>query len=182
MKLTGLLFIPIVCLILSGCQTTRTTYDYDRDFDFSRLQHYQWLATPKDFPASEIVIQRIQKAVDGQMEIKGFSKTSGSPDFFVSMQAFRDIVRQGYTRGTSYRDYRGYNRAYEKRYDVYEYEEGTLTVTVINAAGNNLVWEGSATGTIEPHLSVERKEKRTQELVARLLADFPPVSKAPSNP
>ena len=110
-----------------------------------------------------------------QMEIMGFTQTAKSPDFLISIQGFRDIVRQGVDRGTTYRGYRGYDRTYERRFDVYEYEEGSLTLTIISTAGNNLIWQGIATGTIEPNRSAEDREKRTQEVVAKLLANFPPV-------
>lgn len=175
MKSLLILIVLSLCLLLPGCSLTTVNYDYDRDFDFSSLKQYRWLEIPTDFPASEIVVQRITKAVDQQMQIKGFSKASESPDFLVSLQGFRDIIREGVARGTSYRGYRGYDRTYERRYDVYEYEEGTLTLTVINAAGNNLIWQGSATGIIEPNRSPEAKDKNTQEVVTKLLASFPPA-------
>jgi hypothetical protein len=60
---------------------------------------------------------------------------------------------------------------------VYEYEEGTVTLTIINADNNSLIWEGSATVAIEPDRSAEFKEKRTQEVTAKLLANFPPTQK-----
>ena len=157
---------------------TTVNYDYDTDFDFSNLRHYGWLDTPDDFPASEIVVQRIKNAVDQQMDAKGFKQVSESPDFLISLQGFRDIIRQGVERGTVYQGYnRGYNRGYDRRTEVYEYEEGTVTLTIINAEGDNLIWQGSATVIIEPDRSTEAKEKKTQEVVAKLLANFPPTKK-----
>ena len=177
MKFLLPLIICSLCMLLPGCSMTTTNYDYDRDFDFSSLKQYQWLEIPADFPATEIVIQRIKRAVDQHMEMKEFSQSADSPDFLISLQGFRDIIREGVERGTAYRGYRGYDRTYERRFDVYEYEEGTLTLTIINAAGNNLIWQGNATGTIEPNLSSEKREKRTQETVTKLLANFPPITK-----
>lgn len=177
MKLFCAIFFLSLGFLFSGCSLTTVNYDYDTDFDFSNLRHYSWLDIPADFPASEIMGQRIIKTVDQQMDTKGFTQVSESPDFLISLQGFRDIVREGVERGTAYRGYRGYERTYERHYDVYEYEEGTLTLTIINAAGNNLIWQGSATGTIEPNRSTEAREKRTQEVVAKLLANFPPTKK-----
>jgi hypothetical protein len=177
MKSLLTLIVLSLCLLLPGCSLTTVNYDYDRDFDFPSLKEYRWLEIPTDFPASEIVLLRIKRAVDEQMQMKGFSHSPESPDFLISLQGFRDIIREGVERGTAYRGYRGYDRTYERHYDVYEYEEGTLTLTIINAAGNNLIWQGSATGTIEPNRSVEGREKNTQEVVAKLLANFPPIKK-----
>ena len=177
MKRTWPLIISTISVFCIGCSNTTTTYDYDRDFDFSRLKQYSWMEIPADFPATELVTQRITKAVDQEMAMKGFSQSVESPDFLISLQGFRNIIREGIERGTAYRGYRGYDRSYERRFDVYEYEEGTLSLTIINAAGNNLIWQGRATLIIEPNLSVERREKRTQEVVANLLSGFPPIPK-----
>ena len=177
MKSTRFMIIFTICFLFSGCSFTTITYDYDRDFDFSNLKQYNWMEISADFPANDIVVQRIIKAVDQQMELKGFSESVESPDFLISLQGFRDIIREGIERGTAYRGYRGYDRTYERRLDVYEYEEGTLTVTIINAAGNNLIWQGSATATLEPNLSPETRDERTQKAVTKLLADFPPIPK-----
>ena len=182
MKPLFTLVILALCLLIPGCSMTTVNYDYDTDFDFSNLRHYSWLDIPADFPASEIVVQRIKNAVDQQMDTKGFKQVSESSDFLISLQGFRDIVRQGVERGTVYQGYsrgynRGYNRGYDRRLEVYEYEEGTLTLTIINTAGDNLIWQGSATGIIEPDRSVGSKEKKTQEVVTKLLANFPPTKK-----
>jgi len=171
-----------LCLLAGGCTLSTIDYDYDRDFDFSTLKQYRWLAIPEDFPGTEITVQRIKRAVDQQMTLKGFTLSEESPDFLISLQGFRDIVREGVSRGEAYRGYRGYDYGYrygygyERPIDIYEYEKGTLTVTFINAAGNNLIWQGSATITVDPGLSVESKDKRTHETVAKLLADFPPLT------
>ena len=179
MKSACTIVILSLSFLLSGCSMTTVNFDYDTDFDFSVLSHYGWLDTPDDFPATEIVVQRIKNAVNQQMAAKGFSQVPESPDFQISLQGFRDIVRQGVQSGNSYQGYggynRGYNRGYAQRVEVYEYEEGTLTLTIINTASDTLIWQGKATDILEPSLSTEAKEKKTQEVVAKLLANFPPT-------
>ena len=136
--------------LLSGCSMTTVNYDYDTAFDFSNLTDYGWLDIPDDFPASEITVRRIKNAVNQQMAAKGFSQVPESPDFQISLQGFRDIVRQGVQSGTSYQGYGGYNRGYAQRVEVYEYEEGTLTLTIINTASDTLIWQGNAQPTLLP--------------------------------
>lgn len=186
----SLLSVAIVCLcfLWSGCSPVRVNYDYDTNFDFSTLKNYSWIAVPPDFPANEITVQRIKKAVDEQLAAKGFTQVSTSPDFRVSMLGFKDVVTQGVVTGPAYGAYPGYRgyggyREYDRRgyigldsqVDVYQFEEGTLTLTVINAARNVLVWEGTATAILDPDLSVQAKEEKTQEIIAKLLANFPPI-------
>ncbi|MHC5119383.1 MAG: hypothetical protein ACYSOH_05105, partial [Planctomycetota bacterium] len=62
MKRTWPLIISIICIPCIGCSNITTMYDYDRDFDFSHLKQYNWMEIPADFPATEIVAQRITKA------------------------------------------------------------------------------------------------------------------------
>jgi len=188
MKLLNAIVIPSLILLLTGCTSISVNYDYDTNFDFSALKQYSWLKVPANFPANEITIQRIRNAVDRQMQIKGFEQDSESPDFLISMMGFKDVVRQGVATGIAYSDfpghrgypgyggYRGYG-AFERRYEVNTFEEGTLTLTIINAARSALIWEGSATTVLEPDRSVEYKEQKTQEIIAKLLANFPPVPK-----
>jgi hypothetical protein len=59
-------------------------------------------------------------------------------------------------------------------YSANVYEEGKLTLTLINAANDQPVWEGIATGLIQSDTSPESREQRTHDTIARLLADFPP--------
>ena len=179
MKTFYLFIILTLSFLLTGCAPVSVNYDYDADFDFSTLKHYRWLEVPADFPANEIVINRIKSDVDQQLQAKGFQQVSESPDFLISMLGFRDLVRQAVPTGTVYSDYRyrSYRRYgdFERRFDTYEFEEGTLTLTVINAARSALIWEGTATMILEPDRSTEYKEQKTQEIIAKLLANFPPV-------
>jgi len=183
MKSLYAIVIFSLSVILSGCSPVTVNYDYDTSFDFSTLKSYRWLDVPADFPANEITIGRIKNAVDQQLKSKGFGQVSAAPDFLISMLGFKDIIREGVVTGspyTGYTGYRGYGGPgrygdYERRFQVYEFEEGTLTLTFINAARNALIWEGTATVTIEPNSSTESKEKKTQETIAKLLANFPPI-------
>lgn len=186
MKRLNALVILAGSFLFSGCTSVSVNYDYDTNYDFSTLKQYRWLDIPKDFPANEIAIKRIKNAVDQQLQAKGFEQVSESPDFLVSMLGFRDVVWQGVVSGTVYSDYpgypgyrryRGYGRSaeFETRYEVNEFEEGTLTLTVINAARSTLIWEGTAKTFLEPDRSTEYKEQKTQEIIAKLLANFPPI-------
>jgi hypothetical protein len=177
MKARFTLFCLMLGLLLTSCSMTSIEYDYDRDFDYSTLKLYEWMDVPADFPANEIVIQRIKRAVDQQMQQKGFEQTTTSPDFYISMQGFVDIIREGVERGVAYRGYRGYDRTYERRFEVYEYREGTIALTIINAKTNTLIWEGSATRALDDNPSVETREKTANEVAAKLLSEFPPTSK-----
>ena len=191
MKLLDAVHILFLSLFVSGCSLPpKVESHYDSNFDFSSLKHYRWFELPGDVEAEELMIQRLRNAVDQQMETKGFKQSLESPDFLISMQGFKDTAILAATRGTSYQrgnaggtrgnpsadSLRG--RQYRQTgYSPNVYEEGELTLTLINAANDQPVWEGIATGLIQSNNSPESREKRTQDTIARLLADFPPVKK-----
>ena len=58
--------------------------------------------------------------------------------------------------------------------DVYQYTEGTLILDLIEAKSKQLVWRGMAQGTIDENASPEQRERRLNEAVMRMLANFPP--------
>jgi hypothetical protein len=187
---TGVSFL-LLGFLISGCSLPpKVSSDYDSEFDFSTLKHYRWFELPGDVEADELIIRSLRRAVDRQMETKGYTLSSESPDFLISMQGFKDTATQGAVPGTSYQrgasgetrknpsrnSLRG--REYSQtRYSTVVYEEGELTLTIINAANDQPVWEGVATGLIQSNNSPESREQRTNKTIVRLLADFPPTEK-----
>ena len=176
MKIHFTFFGLVLSFLVTGCSMTTVTYDYDKDFNFSTLKTFAWLEVTEDLPVNEIIVRRIKKAVNEQLNIKGFQPSEALPDFYISLQGFVDIIQEGVERGVAYRGYRGYDRTYERRAEIYEYREGTITLTMINAQSNTLIWQGSATRPLTTNPSVETREKNTTEIVSKLLAEFPPTS------
>jgi hypothetical protein len=60
---------------------------------------------------------------------------------------------------------------------VRQYEEGTLVLDIVNAKSNQLMWRGSAQAEINRQLKPEEREKRLQEAIGKILAQFPPKKK-----
>ena len=190
MKPLYALSVLSIILLLSGCPLPpKVNYDFDPNFDFSSLKSYRWFELAGDVDASELIVQRIKRAIDRQLKGKGFALESESPDFLVSLRGVREVVSHGtdVTVGPrSYPGWQGYHagRGYQSRYrypsgeyssfNTVKYEAGTLTLTITDAAGQP-VWEGIATGIIRPELSPEEREKRINEIIADLLAGFPPI-------
>jgi hypothetical protein len=60
---------------------------------------------------------------------------------------------------------------------VTEVPVGTLIVDIVDAGKKELVWRGTASDTLNPEASPEKKEQNLQEAMAKLLANFPPAKK-----
>lgn len=167
MKLFHGAIILSLCIFVSGCAVINTDYDYDAGFDFSDINSYTWLEMPIDFPVDQFSIQRVQTAVDQQMKAKGFTLTTGSADFLLSLQGYSDTVRQSpQSTGTS--------RVSGQRTAGEQFQHGSFTLTMIDLKTDHRIWQGHAKGVITPNLSTQDKVKKINETVAKLLADFPP--------
>ena len=141
--------------------------DYDRSFDFSRLKTYDFAEQtrrPNDpLAANSMNDRRVRAALDSQLVAHGYTRdTSGKPDFLVAYHAGTrnqvDVREWGYGPG----------RWRDRRIDVTRSTEGTLLVDVVDAASKQLVWRGTATGTIEP----KDADKKVKKAVAKLMEQF----------
>jgi hypothetical protein len=75
--------------------------------------------------------------------------------------------------GYSYPRY-PYGGWYGGQVDVYQYNEGTLIVDIVDAKTNQLVWRGTATKTIDESASPEQREANLKEVVSRIFEKYPP--------
>lgn len=180
--------ILISCLMLyTGCATFTVNYDFDPEADFTRFQTYAWGIPSETSTISELSAKRIKIAVDKQLLGKGFVSASENPDLLVVIFAGKekriDIEEWGYGYDDpSYYDNTWYpgrppvlperrnHFEYRRGVDSYEYEVGSLVIDFIDAQKRELVWRGTASGIIDPGKTAEQ----INEVIARLLANFPP--------
>jgi hypothetical protein len=162
-------------VFVAGCSTVTITYDYDPDADFTGLKTFDWLPVDAESQFDDLAARRIKAAVNRELAAKGYEIVSEKPDFLLTMYlgkaAQREIVDWGYSRdryGPRYGAYGG------RRVDVYEYEEGTLTLDILESADKQVLWRGQATAVIDPYASPEERTKRINDAIAQLLAGFPP--------
>jgi hypothetical protein len=56
------------------------------------------------------------------------------------------------------------------------YTEGTVILAMFDNGTKDLVWKGTASGTVDPGKSPEDRAKGIQGAVDKMLTDFPPGS------
>jgi hypothetical protein len=165
----------VLCLILlcSSCSPFHVTYDYDAEADFTPLKTFDWMAVPAQAQVNELVIKRVKSAVTRELESKGIKKVSENPDFLIALHGGKERKVEIQDWGYTY----GHHRRYwdNRRIDIYEYEEGTLILDIVGAESRELIWRGSATGVIDPNPTPEQRGKRVDEVVAKILENFPPA-------
>lgn len=176
-------------LATASCSTVEIGYDFDPGEDFSDLRSFDWMPEPADAPrdpriAGNTLFQKqVRDAVTTALEAKGFQPTSTStPDFLVGYHASFDkrtsvqVLNNyyGYAPGWGWgygAGYAPYN--YPSTY-VYEYDEGTLIIDIVDADTRELVWRGSGTDEVNFSASPEKRKAQLNDTVNRVLGNFPP--------
>jgi hypothetical protein len=189
------LFIVVSLIVLAGCSTLRTGYDYDAAFNFAGLRTYDWAPDAKPSSGDPVIDtdtlleQRVHEAVERELQSKGYRKeTSKQPDFWI---AYRVSVRSRTDMSTlnpwyGYYGWGGgawggwgmggyYPWPYTGGY-LREYDQGILTLDAIDPKTRKLIWRGTAMDYINLTDSPQEKTRRIQESVQGLLEKFPPTA------
>lgn len=173
-------------LALSGCSTMQVHSDYDPAASFDGLQTYDWVMNEKE-PATDprlsdpLLDKRIRELVEKQLAAQGYGRSStGTPDFMVgyhvalekklAVSTMNDYY--GYRAGWGWSYGAGTGRLMPESY-VYEYEQGSLIIDIVNPKTRELMWRGSAQAEVNQKKSAEQ----LTEAVQRILERFPPKQK-----
>ena len=171
------------CFLVACGGGTSVTSDYDPSADFSSYQTYSWAErTPAgdDDPRvyNSVTMRRVRTAVERALGDKGFEKVDSSGDFMVAWHGALEgrmsyrTINGHYGYGWGWYGGMGASSTY-----VNEWDEGTLLVDLIDGRSNELVWRGSATGTVDQGESTPVEAQRMlDEAASRLLETFPPES------
>ena len=183
--------VIVMAALVAGCSTIETSHDYDPKANFAGLKTYQWLNEPQKLTGdpridgNTILASRIHEAVNTELAARGFRKVSSDPDFLVAYHVSLDKRRSvqtlnsyygygpgwGYGYGASYRP--GYWAGAPETY-VYEYEEGTLILDIVNPENKELIWRGSAQDEVHFKSTPEKDQTQLNEAVHKMLEKFPP--------
>ncbi|MGY0505037.1 DUF4136 domain-containing protein [Luteimonas sp. e5] len=177
--LRPLLVAFAAAVLLAACAsgpTVRT--DYDPGANFAQYRTWGWYQpiAMEQAGYSTWISDRIKANVQREMEARGYRYTETSPDLQVNFQAFTQERSDFYTMPRSdiawFYSYRARSYvAVPVWYDearVSRYTEGTLTIDLVDAKQNRMVWTGDAIGRV-----VRRKpEERAADIDASVGAIF----------
>jgi hypothetical protein len=187
-RCVGLIGFIILCF---GCATLNVTYDYDPEFDFSRVETYDWMPIPEKSQFNELTVKHIKLAVNRELGTKGLRITSDNPQILIAIHGGKetrvDVQEWGYAYDDrAFRSWGAWHRRdpfltpggtdrleYRRGTDTYEYEVGTLIIDFVDASKKSLIWRGAASGVVDPGKTSEQ----VNESVRRLLENFPPGTK-----
>jgi hypothetical protein len=174
MKRAMLAFLSVAAAAVFACSTLSTNADYDPSTDFSRYK--TWDLKDDGSINNPLLAKRIETAVGGELAKKGMTRNTSNPDLWVAVHGRLSKQTQIHTYDSGW----GYGWRWGggmTTSTVSEVPVGTLIVDLVDANRKELVWRGTASDTLDPEASPEKKEKNLQEAMAKLLEKFPPAKK-----
>jgi len=136
-------FILGVGMFLGGCAAT-IHYSYDPVADFAVGKSYSWASGWLTSRPEPLMEKNVRYYADQNLKAKGFSLTSDKADFIMSMN-------------------------YESEY-ADPYTLRFLNLYVYRGQGKELVWQGTARGSI----NADAASPDLAEAVKKILMNFPP--------
>jgi hypothetical protein len=164
-RLFGLLTIGI--LILASCQSV-AYIEKDDTVNFSNYKTYAWVSsseTQSDLnkKAVSLTEQKVRKAVNSELAKQGWREVKNRPDILLSYDVLVEkTVKEDnnavYSRPYSRYLFNPYTRRYIALYypsrflgydyDQFEIQEGTITISMVDAETNKTVWQGWTTDEV----------------------------------
>ena len=173
----GLVSIPVALFTATENKTPK--FKMLRAEDGSPIKYKRVAEADGEEVSWEAIDRAVRATVDENLESKGFSQRDGAAYevyYFVGADEVNQISSHygGHYYGVTW-TYWGWERgpgAYAQ--DARIYDQGSLTLDVVDAGSGVLVWRGTATATIDPNALPKERRKSLEKIVARMLADFPP--------
>lgn len=170
----------LILLMLAACASgPQVRTDTDPGADFSRYRTYAFYEplAMEESGYSTYLTERIRSSIRREMDARGYVFNPAAPDLKVNFQGIVQEKTRVYS--TPWPDfYYGYRRNYWGMpgwYDhtqVSQYTEGTLTVDLVDAQRNHLVWTGAAIGRVTQKSPPERLSAADYS-IASIFARYP---------
>ena len=163
-----------VVVIASLAAAQDVTYNAMPGINFAAFKTYKWVDIPGEVKPDQIVDAQIRQAIDAELAAKGLTKSANeNADLYVGYQTGVNQERQwnAYGGGGGWRFGGGMASATSTTIAI-----GTLGLDIYDQKGQQLVWRGSATKTIDPGAKPDKREKNIANAVKKLLKNFPPAT------
>ena len=163
-------------VLVSACGGAKVTIDYDNTADFSQ---YSTFAYEEGTPVTDnpLVDQRIVAAIGRHLAQEGLQKIDSNPDLRVTYHVSLGQQSEYYTTGYGYGvgpgwRWGGYGGMGTTTTTEVSYTVGTLVVDIWDASDKQLVFRGSASGTVseDPRKSTENINK----VMNQIFENYPP--------
>jgi hypothetical protein len=174
------LILATILIVAASCSTIKVSSDFDRTAGFASYKTYAFTPEALNLPLDDINKNRVLRAIESEMALKGFTKTSATPDVLidVNIKAVQQTTATASSTGGYYgRGYRyGYGGGFTTTTINYDtYTDGTMFIDMIDAQKKVLVWQGRGTKTLDPGASQQKREENINYAVKEIFKKYPPV-------
>ena len=177
------IFAVAAIALLAACATgPRVRTDHDPTADFSQYRTWGFYSpiAMEQSGYSSWISERIKDDVRREMESRGYRYTATAPDLQVNFQGIVEDKTDVYsTPRSDVQFFYSYRRnayvAMPVWYDetqVSRYREGTLTVDLVDAARNRMVWTGAAIGRVTKK-TPEEKMVEVDQAIGAIFLQYP---------
>jgi len=170
------IFTLFLSFFMVGCSTLEVNVDYDEGFDFAKVKSFKVMHNVQE-GESTLVNDRITKAIESELEQKGYVKATKDVDLvFVYHYNAKDKVdiRTDYQM-VGYGSF-GYGGAMVARTNTYNYTEGTIIIDALNPKTKKIVWRSVGTLELQEKETPQEKREYVNKIIKEMLEKYPKKS------
>lgn len=155
--------------------------NYDTSVDFTKYKTYKWVdITGATYP-NQLTDLMIRNAIDSTLRMHGLTKVDNDPaSLYVGYQLTTQQQKQLNTYGTGGAGW-GYGGGWGgggmSTTTVQNLTEGTLAVDLYDPAMKQLVFQTTATKTLNPSSNAEKNQANMQKAANKMFQNYPPGAK-----
>lgn len=176
-----LLVLGAMLLGANYAAAQKVATNYDTSVDFSKYKTYHWVDIQGATYPNQLTDLMIRNAIDSTLKSKGLVRQdSGDVSLYVGYQLTTQQTKQLNTFGTGGGAW-GYGGGWGgmgggmSTTTVQNLTEGTLAVDLYDPAMKQLVWQSTATKTLNPSSNAEKNQANMQKAANKMFKNYPPM-------
>ncbi|WNJ19192.1 DUF4136 domain-containing protein [Pontibacter sp. G13] len=173
----SLMIFCLAVVFMTSCTGYTVSTDIDKQADFTQFRTYKFRSIDsnvKNGAFTDISQRRILDAIRSEMNSRGYKEVESGEDLdivvFVAVQNKTEVSTTPYPTPGYYYGPFWYNGWYTYDTNVYNYQEGTLFIDLVDSGKQQLVWQGTATKAIDKK---DRSEEKIDKIVGAIYSKYP---------
>lgn len=170
--------IALLLFTIYGHSQILVSYNKSDDVDFSTFKTYQIYSLDvkniPEFEPKKTGLNLLIGEIHQQMQARGYAKVGENPDLIINLGVA--ITEEAQTRESDFRDappYMGQRNYHWESEEIVVgyYTEGTVTLDLVDAANNEMIWQAVSAGALAKKR--EKNKKKIVKAVQKLFKKYP---------
>ena len=165
----ALALLFVLCLVAVPVRAAKVNIDYAEDFDFEKVETFQYVDTPESNLANPLMAERVANLIRQKLKEGGLKEVDADPGMYITYHfTTKDrlsIQTHSYGYGGGYRYHRwggGWGNTYTT---ATQWTEGTLIIDAYDP-DEKMVWRG--TGTVAVKEKPENQLSQVENILKKL--------------